>query len=370
MKGARALLNGNLAQGFLSEDPERLIGGGTQYLAISTPGDRLQLDPSVQPLLADAAAHLRRCGLNPTNEIVWTQDAVPLLPGESYVPCMFDSTRAPQGVMDQEWARNWQQVIDLAAMKSEFPGVMEEWGFSGLIPKSLVFRPGDDVVIPLNIRPVWVKRTFETSGGVNVEGPLDGAALDAVIHSFLQRGEPFQVQQDVPGDDRSNQYWAAPWDGALAFLGSTKQAVIRGHHAGNESSKDDWGPLTHAIAQMLVALGLRGFFGIDFRVDGLTGRVTEFNLRVNGSSVPEYLRWLFGLKRVFLIRETPVNPKLQFSQVFDRLQDAGLEFNPTTGGVMVYLFGWFLTGHTLGISIYGDDPQPRYDEVSRLLLLS
>lgn len=369
MKGARALLNGYLGQGFQSDNPERLIGGGTQYLAISTPGDRLQLDPSVLTLLADAADHLRRCGLNPTNDIVETQDAVPLLPGESYVPCMFDSARAPQGAMDHEWARKWKQAIDLAAMKSEFPGVMEAWGFSGLSPKSLVSRPGNEVIIPLEMEPVWIKRVFETTGGVNVEGPLEDADLDAAVRRFRRRGEAFQVQKDVPGDDYSNQYFIE-WDGTLRFLGSTRQVVINGHHAGNESSKDDWGPLTHAIAQKLAALGLRGFFGIDFRVDGLTGRVTEFNLRVNGSSVPEYLRQLLGFKRVYLIRETPVNPRLRFSQVFDRLQDAGLELVPGQGGVIVYLFGWFLTGHTLGISIYGDDPQPQYDEVSRLLLRS
>ncbi|SHN38409.1 hypothetical protein [Rhizobacter sp. OV335] len=369
MKGARALLNGYLGQGFQSDNPERLTGGGTQYLAISTPGDRLQLDPSVQILHAEADAHLRRCGLNPTTEVVWDQRAVPLLPGESYVPCMFDHAHAPQGAMDQEWARKWQQVIKLASMKSEFPGVMEEWGFSGLTPKSLVSRPGNEVIIPLDMEPVWIKRVFETSGGVNVEGPLEDADLDAAVRRFRRRGEAFQVQEHIPGDDYSNQYFVE-WDGTLRFLGSTKQVVIGGHHAGNESSKDDWGPLTHAIARKLAALGLRGFFGIDFRVDGLMGLVTEFNLRVNGSSVPEYLRWLFGLKSVFLIRETPVNPKLQFSQVFDRLQDAGLEFDPITGGAMVYLFGWFLTGHTLGIAIYGDDPRPRYDEVSRLLLAS
>jgi hypothetical protein len=367
MKGARALLNGNLAQGFLSENPERLKGGGTQYLAISTHGDRLQLDRSVRSLYPFEADHLRDCTLEPTTNIVWNQDAVRLYPRESYVPCMFDSAHAPEGVLDQEWARKWQHVIDLASMKSEFPGVMEEWGFSGLIPRSLVFRPGDTVVIPEDMGPVWVKRTFETSGGVNVEGPLGGADLDAAIRRFQKRDEAFQVQEHVSGEDYSNQYFVEP-DGTLRFLGSTKQVVINGHHAGNESSKDDWGPLTHAIAQKLAALGLRGFFGIDFRVDGLTGRVTEFNLRVNGSSVPEYLRQQFGFKSVFLIRETPVNPHLHFPQVFDRLKKAGLAFNPDTGGAMVYLWGWFLTGRTLGIAIFGDDARARYDEVSRILL--
>jgi hypothetical protein len=369
MKGARALLNGFLGQGFQSDNPERMKGGGTQYLAISTNGDRVQLDPSVRSLFRPAIAHLRRCGLNPTTNIVWNQGAVPMLRRETYVPCMFESAYAPPNVRELDWARNWQKVIETASMKSEFPGVMEDWGFSGLIPRSLVFRPGDTVDIPEGMNKVWLKRTVETTGGVNVEGPLGGADLDAAIRRFQRRDEAFQVQEHVSGEDYSNQYFAE-FDGTLRFLATTEQVVINGHHAGNETSSDDWGPLTHAIAQKLVALGLRGFFGIDFRVDGLTGRVTEFNLRVNGSSVPEYLRVQFGFSKVFLIRETQVNPRLSLTQALDRLKNTGHELDPHTGGAVAYLWGWFKTGRTLGIAIYGDDARARYDEVSSILRAS
>ena len=121
MKGARALLNGYLGQGFQSDNPERMKGGGTQYLAISTNGDRIQLDPSVRSLFRPAIAHLRRCGLNPTTNVVWNQGAVPMLRRETYVPCMFERAYAPPNVRELDWARDWQKVIEAASMKSEFP---------------------------------------------------------------------------------------------------------------------------------------------------------------------------------------------------------------------------------------------------------
>lgn len=357
-----------MQQGF-DGDPERLKAGGTQYYCVSLPEDRVQLDASVVDLVEAARPHYLRVGLNPTTTIVSTQSAVDLLPGEVYVPCMYNPQWAPQNALDP----SWNQVIVDAAMKSEFVKFMTTHGFIGLAPATQVARPGEVIDLPAGVDKVWFKRTIETSGGVNVEGPVGGEQFADKAATYAQRGEPYQIQEHVHGVDISNQYWVeVDIDGnaTLEFFGTTEQVMVKDHHAGNRwpAPVGDWGPLTHAIAEKLVALGLRGFFGVDARVNGITGRITEFNLRVNGSSVPLMLARRLGADSVSLRRETLVHRSLTPERMFQRLEDSGHEFRGGEG-VVVYLVGWFRQG-TVGIATFGANSQRRYDKVERLLAMS
>ena len=96
----------------------------------------------------------------------------------------------------------------------------------------------------------------------------------------------------------------------------------------------------------------------------------DFLVLDDGTAAEEYLRVQFGFSKVFLIRETQVNPRLSLTQALDRLKNTGHELDPHTGGAVAYLWGWFKTGRTLGIAIYGDDARARYDEVSSILRAS
>jgi hypothetical protein len=364
MDGAKALFNGNLHQAFVSNDKARSERGGTQFLAVSGHGDRIQLHESLRPLFGPASAHLRRCGLAPTTQVVWHQGPVRMRRNEVYVPCMFDEEFAPLGIENAPWALNWQAALESASLKSVFPGFMARNGFSGFTPETLVFYPGDTIVIPDDFEG-WVKDAFETTGGVNVKGPFKGDALRRAAQRFVRRCRVVQVQRHVPGKDYSNQYYLD--DEGVHFLGTTVQVVVNGHHAGNESSPRDFGPVTHPMMDLLHEAGLRGFAGGDLR-GNTTALVSEWNLRVNGSSIPEYLRHKFNFPSVYLIRETPVNPNLSPNQVFRRLEEHGLEFSPEKGGTIAYLWGWLQSGHTIGLASFGDDPRAQHERAAQVLM--
>lgn len=365
MDGAKALFNGNLLQAFVSNDKARSERGGTQFLAISEDGDRIQLHESLKRAFRPASDHLLRCGLTPTTQVEWHQNPLSMRRNELYVPCMFDEEFAPLGIENESWATDWQDALESASLKSAFPGFMERHGFWGFAPQTLVFNPGQSIVLPDDFGKGWVKDAFETTGGVNVKGPFEGADLRRAAQRFVRRGRVVQVQRHVPGNDYSNQYYLD--DEGVHFLGTTVQVVLNGHHAGNESSSRDFGPVTHPMMDVLHEAGLRGFAGGDLR-GNTTALVSEFNLRVNGSSVPEYLRRRFNFPSVYLIRETPVNPNLSPEQVFRRLEEHGLEFSPEKGGIIAYLWGWLESGHTIGLASFGDNPSALYRRAAEVLM--
>lgn len=333
----------------------------------------MQLNEAVKRIHPHAREHLQRCGLNPA-EVVWTQEPVGLLGAEQYVPCMFNRRLAPGNAFQQQYV-DWANVIERYSSKEGLLAYANRAGFFGLLPPTLTIASALELpgAFPFG-GPYWVKNAEgETTGGVNVLGPLARGELADAVSRFTGQGVKAQVQKHVDGKDISNQYLAvvnAVGEVELKFLGTTSQVVSGGHHVGNKwpATVGDCGWLTHGLAQALVSMGLQGFFGVDARISDLSGYVTEWNLRVNGSSVPLYLARKWGYTEAYLIRETPLNPALSARQVFHRLRVSGLEHRPGRGGAVAYLWGWAETAHTLGIATFGERAREMYDEVSELLI--
>jgi len=369
------LWNGNRAQ-FFRGNRERLRSGGWDFLMLSRHFDEIQLDGRLQHVFPHMLAHLGRAGFEPTQQVTWHQQGnKELAPGMQYMPCGLNLPMAPANVRDSEEFQMWDEVLRQAAQKRAFVTWAKNNGLIGLMPETLPFDANELPVIPPDFGLGWVKDAeSEVTGKTNVHGPFEGEQLMAAAVDFSGEGLAYQVQQHVDGVDISNQYLVVRKDGesTLHFLGTTEQVVHEeedgAHHAGNRwrPAVGDCGWMTHAIAQKLVAQGLQGFFGIDARVDGLTGRVTEPNLRTNGSSAALALGLMNGFDDGLLIRESPVNPNLSLDQLFGRIERSGLEFRPVIGGVIVHTIGYVEQG-TLGLTAYGPDAQDMFDEMSAIL---
>jgi len=369
------LWNGNRAQ-FFQGNLERLQGGGWDFLMLSRYDDELQLNGRGQYVFPHMLAHVRRAGSEPTERVTWHQRGDKDLPqGMQYMPCGLNLSMAPANMQDSEEFLRWAELLRQAAKKSDFVRWATDNGLVGLMPETLPFAANQAPEIREGFGPGWVKDAeSEVTGKTNVHGPFEGERLMAAAVDFSGEGIAYQVQQHVEGIDISNQYLVVRENGesTLHFLGTTEQVVHEeedgAHHAGNRwgPAVNDCGWMTHAIAQRLVAQGLQGFFGIDARVDGLTGRVTEPNLRTNGSSAGLAFGLMHGFNDGLLIRESPVNRHLSLDQLFGRIERSGLEFRPGIGGVMVHTVGYVEQG-TLGLTAYGPDAQAMFDEMSAIL---
>lgn len=214
----------------------------------------------------------------------------------------------------------------------------------------------------------WVKRCVETSGSVNVTGPHEADVLPSVIEEFVPN-ERYQIQEHVSGNDFSNQYFCEE-NGHLHFLGTTEQVIVDNHHVGNRlnHATPDWGGLTHKIATSFVDGGVRGFFGVDFRADGLRAWVTEPNIRVNGSSVPVTLMRRLKLSEMEFRREIKVAARYSFNDVFSAIRDHGLEYCPVRKqGAVVYLWGWYFSNKSVGVVALGNDSNRVLSDVQDVL---
>jgi hypothetical protein len=368
------LWNGNRRQ-FFQGKRKRLQAGGWDMLMLTRYFDEIQLDENTQDVLPNVLDHYRRAGLEPTEHITWHQRGSKKLPqGWQYMPCGLNRKMAPKNIRNSQEILAWDSVIRRCASKEAFTAYAKKRRFSGLMPRTLSFKAGQAPVIPSDFGPGWVKDAErEVTGESNVIGPLEGEDLLAAAKRFASTGFAYQVQQHVEGVDVSMQYLAVRTEGKtrLHYLATTEQVVHKqgngAHHAGNRwgPSVPDLGALTNGISEGLVADGMQGFFGIDARSNGLTQRITEPNLRINGSSAVLVLAKMYGFDEGLVIREMPVNRHLSLDQRFSRIRSSGLEFNVDDGGVLVHNAGY---RDTLGVAVIGSEPQAKLDEISKRLV--
>lgn len=355
--------------GAFEASQERLNGALAQAFGATREGiDRICLPESFRPIFGTALNHLRNRGLNPTTDVVWALNpSVQEIGNRVLVPHTHNDRNINPDAVD---------VRDAAGDKDRTPGWMSSIGQRHEMPRTVVLQPGQqfDLARWGNQR-VFVKRCTESSGVTefpNVVGPISGQAVVDAVAQLHARNEPVQVQAAVPetgeGWDGSAQFFASDGKdgGVLRLLGITRQLVdARNHHFGNEAPVKINRRIRRAllkVARTLVNQGLRGAFGIDFRVsgDGENGWITEFNLRVNGSTFPLLIMLLLGKSNMSCVREIEVHSSLSLEDALAIVEDAD--------GV-AYHFGFWQAQHRLGVVMFDDDAAVRLEELRDRLTL-
>lgn len=351
--------------------PERLEGAAAQVLGVTREGlDAICLPKSFRTVFPTAVNHMRNMGLRPTTHVVST-----LNPNARDIE---GRTLVPHTHSDRSNNPNAAAVRDASGDKDRTPAWMSEVGLRHLMPQTTVLLPGQRFDADRwGNRRAMVKRCRESSGAaefLNVVGPLAVPMIGDAVAKLHDRGEPAQIQAAVPengdGWDGSAQFFA--FDGengsVLKLLGMTRQLVdpVDNHHFGNEAPVHIDRRFEDALMQVAQALfnrGLRGFFGVDFRVsvngDGFW--VTEFNLRINGSSAPLMIMLLLGKSNMCFMREIEVHKGLSLEHALKLVEQAD--------GV-AYHFGFWQTQRRLGVVMFDDDATPRLQELKARLTLN
>jgi ATP-grasp domain len=347
MLGQQALINFAFPQGYEPYGDDRDRAGGTFGLLISEPGDRLQLDPLVRPYFPYAERYIVvNCGIDVTPDVIWTQDPVDLLPGEMYVPLMYNDRLRPRNFQDARWA----EVIHSCSQKSQLGNFLTQIQLQRYLPWSVVIDASqfsEEILIGQGDR-FMTKYLYERRGFQNVQGPFRSEELRVHLESYGKQG--VQIQQYLEGRDYSVQYFATSDE--LKFLGTTEQVVKENHHAGNSAPvRGELGGACHLIAIELQNAGLRGFFGIDVRVHGLQVHVIEFNLRRNGCSAPMAFRFQNGIPAMDYRNDVRVSDDA--AEVFRNLRASRLAYDQTTKtGIIPVDWGQIGEGR-IGVVAYG-----------------
>lgn len=349
---------------------ERLDSAAAQVFGLTREGDAICLPVEFQEIFGTAADHLRNGGMNPTTNVIWH-----LNPSAEEIG---SRTLVPHTHSNRSHNPAAAAVRDAAGDKDRTPAWMSEVGLRHLMPQTTVLRPGEQFDADRwGNQRAMVKRCRESSGAaaiLNVVGPLAVPMIGNEVAKLHDRGEPAQIQAVVPengdGWDGSAQFFAFDGENGaeLKLLGMTRQLVdpVDNHHFGNEAPVHIDRRFEDALTEVALALfnrGLRGFFGVDFRVSVNGGDfwVTEFNLRINGSSAPLMIMLLLGKSNMCFMREIQVHE--------DHSLKHALELVERAGGV-AYHFGFWQTQRRLGVVMFDDDAKPRLQELKARLTLN
>jgi predicted ATP-grasp superfamily ATP-dependent carboligase len=215
------------------------------------------------------------------------------------------------------WPASSRQLLELTTtLPAEawmFTGGLENRpGLVGRLARRLPLWGSDAPVLRMARDPVNIQRLLETEGlpalpvrPVDCPPPGNGQWLIKLSRGSGGRGiaawrgeatslpqEPYYFQERRDGIDISALFLAS--EGLLEYIGSTRQwsgqtgsstppHAWHGNLVGEELAPEVAGTL-HQIGQVLVRyLGLRGLFGLDFRLEGGTPWLLEINPRYTGS---------------------------------------------------------------------------------------
>lgn len=297
-------------------------------LAVSGPGDVVQLHPALKPLEPAIRAHYDRCGLPVAETILWDDGyhALEVAGRDGISVSMFGDEvhrRCPDAP--------WRAAVDRFQDKNGFI----DWarGFGAPVPRTVCVSHGSDVMGHGLAYPVFLKDALSLSG-LGIDRCVDDRDLAIAIRG---RVDPFQIQEALPPGTvfLNAQYMGS--DAGCAFLATTRQLLDGWSHRGN-SWPEPIGvrKATDPIANELVRLGLRGVFALDVAVAESPDRprlwVLECNPRWNGSSYFWFTaRKLEAAAWTGLLVSCPAD--------FDSMDLGALEYRPTSGEGIV-LVDW------------------------------
>ncbi|MBL9172999.1 MAG: hypothetical protein JNL10_05650 [Verrucomicrobiales bacterium] len=300
-------------------------------LAVSCPGDVVQMHPSLRPLEPAVRAHYDRCGLPVAETILWDDGyhALEAAGRDGISVSMFGNEvhrRCPDA--------RWRTVVDRFQDKNAF--VVWARGFGAPVPRTVCVPHGRDARNHGLAYPVFLKDAVSLAG-LGIDRCMDELDLADAIR---WRVDPFQIQEALPPGTAflNAQYLGS--DAGCDYVTTTRQILDGWSHRGNSWPEPVCvRKVTDPIAHELVRLGMRGIFGFDVAVAGYPDLtrvwVLECNPRWNGSSYFWFPAQKLGAKAwTGLVVSCPAD--------FNSMDLGELEFRPASGEGIV-LVDWTRT---------------------------
>jgi hypothetical protein len=308
-------------------------------LAMTEPGDLIQLHPHLKPQWPFIYTHYQRVGLTFTDKVVWHVQHRALAEHRQREISVFYF-----GPGEQEARPNssWHRVVHFINSKNNFMALADKLGVP--TPGTLCFMDVADIgeadLAAIDF-PCYIKAAVSVSG-VGIYRCADAADLREALTRF-EPGIPVQVQAEVVSNLFLNLQYEAD-DYGFSRLEATEQVLDGPVHQGNRY------PTEHApwecvepMAEWLYKEGMRGLFAFDVAVVDRPGGVEylaiECNPRFNGASYPSVVARKLGIDQ-WLARAFDTGHR----SLAD-LDLRGLEFDGARGeGVVLVNWGTILVG--------------------------
>jgi hypothetical protein len=311
-------------------------------LAVSEPGDLIQLHPDLANQWGQITAHYRRIGLRHSDSVLWDLSHTRLAERSDCEISVFFFGR------DEHAARpdaRWFRAVQAINSKNTFMALATELGVP--VPLTIAFETAGDITaaaIEAAPYPCYIKAAISVSG-IGIYRCADAAELRAAIDRFA-RDTPVQIQEEVVTDSFLNLQYSATEHGPERHA-ATEQVLDGFVHQGNRH------PAAHApwdtvepMAQWLHAEGMRGVYAFDVAVVGDAAAprflAIECNPRYNGASYPTAVAHKLGIRHWLAKAYATRHRSLA------DLDLTGIELDPRTGtGVVLVNWGPILVGKLL-----------------------
>lgn len=308
-------------------------------LGITNPGDKIQIDKSLQPFWLDITIHYDRVGLSYSKDVIWELniESCRAFP-EHQLSVFFFGEQEYKAWGDEKWYK----TVNYINSKNNFISLANQLNIK--VPKTVCFESANNINHDLFNHlsyPCYLKASVSVSGiGIFRCESADDLRL------CLNKFEPdcaIQIQDEIQSNLFLNlQYMVYKTE--LVRLAASEQILKGFMHQGNRvpSRYAPWSCVDD-MALWLKDKGMKGIFAFDVAVVetnyGQQFYAIECNPRFNGASYPTLIAKKLGIFEW---------SALTFSTKYRCLKDIDLqdiEFNPDTGeGVILVNWGTILVG--------------------------
>lgn len=322
------------------------LGYASRGLCISKPSDVVFLPKFLEDRFSWIYEHYCKCGLNPTQNIIWNEDLavtgkfVKNYPNFEPLFYMF-ADKAHEFFPNQKRL----EATKLANSKNGFMQLCNSLGV--VIPETKCFTKKSELaeLNELNY-PVYLKSDVSVAG-YGVVRCCDEQELEKALINVSEKVR-FQIQEEVSDVVSSVNVQYLAQNGVSHRLAITEQILEDGkYHVGNRFPAEiaPWGA-TDGIAYVLARLGVEGIYAFDVVVDK-KGKafVIECNPRFNGASTPTLVAESINAHEWRAVT-------LKYHNDLNRVDFGNALFNPKTNkGAVVITWG---IENKLGILIVGN----------------
>ncbi|WP_278314756.1 ATP-grasp domain-containing protein [Lolliginicoccus levis] len=314
----------------------------SRVLALSSPGDTVQLPAELADDYPHVMEHYNAVGLDCARNIVWTLDpaAVAELPGARYSVYRFRSAHHRLRPNERRLA-----ATNRFENKNRFLELCRYHGFP--VPETRFFGAGEPPRLDGLPFPVLVKQATD-AGGASIRACT---SLADVREAAAMAPAEYQIQESLTASAFLNVlYRAGP--GGAEHVATTTQIMRGFQHAGNQyPARTDPRPVTDPVADVLAREGLEEMLGIDVAVTEHGLRLLEVNARYNSASYPA------GIARVLGAQQwTALQMRTRFRTVRQLARSLGeLRYDPRhRAGVVLVNWGPVIVGE-IGVLLISDD---------------
>jgi hypothetical protein len=329
----------------------------SRALALTVPGDKIQLPRQLATDWEAIAAHYQNVGINHTDDVVWDVAIEETARHPDYNVSVYffgdvvnDHDRYRQ--IFRQWSEQRCQVIEFVNSKNNFIQLAEELGIP--VPETLRFehlaaaKACSSVPFPCYVKPAV------SDHGAGIVRCENAAELDQAF-AQLPNDVPLQIQAEVKASAFLNLQYQVTATGVEPLLAS-EQILDGCVHGGNRypTGHEPWDHIA-PFAQWVGDRGMQDIFAVDVAVvpdgDSIRYVAIECNPRFNGSSYPTIIA-----KRLGIPAWSSATYKCSVRSLND-LDLTDVEFDPETGAGVILTNWGTIKGGKISVLLAGNETE-------------